>query len=296
MREVGSMVGRGRVIGLGVLVALGGLLGAACGGGSAKTASAPAQLARRAAPSFGAAPHVGGSDLAVTAVDVPRLSQKVIKTATLSLQVSRGTLGDRLQEATLVASRHGGFVSSSETVDGKVPSAMLVLRIPSTEFEGALGELRGIGRVERQHISGQDVTAQFVDLQARLRNWQAQEVVLLRLMAKSTSITDSLRVQNQLQDVQLQIEEIEGQLRVLNDQTALSTITLALSEPSAAPAHTASPSFARAWSRAVHGIGVVLSGMVVAAGYLAPFGVLALIGMIGWAGYRRIRRPVAPTA
>jgi hypothetical protein len=226
---------------------------------------------------------------------LPQLQAKIIKSGNLSLDVKRGTFGERVQEATLVASRHGGYVASSESSSGKLPSGTLVLRVPANQFEAAIGELRDLGKVKGQRISGQDVTSQFVDLQARLRNWQAQETVLLRLMAKSASITDSLRVQNQLQDVQLQIEEIQGQLRVLNDQTALSTITLALTEAPAVPA-SPGPSFLRAWNRAVHGVAVILSGMVVAAGYLAPFALMALAGLLGWAGYRRLRTRAVPSA
>jgi hypothetical protein len=69
-----------------------------------------------------------------------------------------------------------------------------------------------------------------VDLQARLRNWEAQEAVLLRLMAGANSIEDSNVVQRQLQDVQLAIEGSRGQLRALQDQTEISTISISMSE------------------------------------------------------------------
>jgi hypothetical protein len=123
------------------------------------------------------------------------------------------------------------------------------------EFEAALGELRRLGKIVSQSISGQDVTGQVVDLQARLRNWEAQEAVLLQLMAKATSIEDSIVVQRQLQDVQLAIEEIKGQLRALQGQTDFSTISLSLSEAGfVPPRRKSSLSFGRAWELAVlHG-------------------------------------------
>jgi hypothetical protein len=291
------MTRRGRMAGFGLVVATAGLLGAACSGGVSST-SAGAGVAAKGGREFQAS-RIPGSESAaggqLSVAGLPQLQAKIIKSGNLSLDVKRGTFGERVQEATLVASRHGGYVASSESSSGKLPSGTLVLRVPANQFEAAIGELRDLGKVKGQRISGQDVTSQFVDLQARLRNWQAQETVLLRLMAKSASITDSLRVQNQLQDVQLQIEEIQGQLRVLNDQTALSTITLALTEAPAVPA-SPGPSFLRAWNRAVHGVAVVLSGMVVAAGYLAPFALMALAGLLGWAGYRRLRTRAVPSA
>ena len=118
-----------------------------------------------------------------------------------------GTFADRFQDAIQVAGRHGGFVASSQSTRSAHPTGTIVLRVPSDQFEAALGELKGLGSVSAEEVSGQDVTSQYVDLQARLRNWEAQETVLLDLMTKSASIDDSIKVQRSLQDVQLQIEQ-----------------------------------------------------------------------------------------
>ena len=123
------------------------------------------------------------------------------KTAVLSIRIREGSFETRAQDITIIASRHGGFIASSRTSGGKFLSGTIVLRIPASQFEIALGELKALGKVTGEQISGEDVTAQFVDLQARLRNWEAQEDVLLKLMAKSKSIEESLKVQRALQDV-----------------------------------------------------------------------------------------------
>src|SRR5207249_4337853 len=99
-------------------------------------------------------------------------------TGNLSLDVSKGTFDDRFQQATLIAGRHGGFVASSQTSQERRRSGTLIIRVPADQFEAALGELRGLGKVTTQAVSGSDVTPQFVDLQARLRNWETQESVL----------------------------------------------------------------------------------------------------------------------
>jgi hypothetical protein len=162
-------------------------------------------------------------------------------------------------------------------------------------FELALGDLRDLGRVEAQSIRGQDVTAEFVDLQARLRNWEAQESVLLRLMSRATTVEQTLRVQRELQDVQLQIEELRGQLRVLNNQTSMGTIEVSMRE-AGAPLHPGRKAegggltLGEAWDDAVDGFVGVLASVVIGLGYLIPIIALAALG---WIGYRRLRPRVA---
>ena len=225
---------------------------------------------------------------------LPGISQKIIKTAGVSVQVKKGTFQESFQEATMVASRHGGFVSSSSTAQARQRSGELVIRVPASEFEAALGELKSLGTVRNERLSGQDVTAQFVDLQARLRNWEAQEEVLLRLMRQSKTIEDSLKVQRTLQDVQLAIEEIRGQLRVLEDQTDLSTITVSVIEAGAAATKPKEGlTFVRAWRQAIHAIATVLGAVVVGLGYILPIVLIGFALLLMWLGYRRLRPRMA---
>jgi hypothetical protein len=255
------------------------------------------------APGVAASPGVtehdgstGGGSFAAPAGALPEVGARVVKTASVTLQVKDGTFDDWFQQATMVASRHGGYVASSDTAEGKLRSGTLVIRVPASEFESTLAELKGLGTVRQERLSGQDVTSQFVDLDARLRNWQAQESVLLGLMAKATNIADSIRVQNQLQDVQLQIEELKGQLRVLSDQADLSTITLAVSEKGFVVPEPPSPtSLAGAWHAAVHGFVGVLAAVVVGLGYLIPISALLLLVAVGVRVLRpRIRAEARP--
>jgi hypothetical protein len=151
--------------------------------------------------------------------------------------------------------------------------------------------------VKGQGISGSDVTSQFVDLQARLRNWETQESVLLKLLAKSKTIDESIKVQRALQDVQLAIEEIRGQLRVLSDQTDFSTISLSMREagPVVEPPHK-QPSLVRAWHEALDGFLAVIAAVVIGIGYLLPVALIGLAIFLGWWGYRRRYRPRAAPA
>jgi hypothetical protein len=221
----------------------------------------------------------------------------VIKTARLSLTVRPGTFQERFQQATAIAGGHGGFVASSGTSEGKLRSGSLVLRVPARDFETAMGEIRRLGRVRSQSISGEDVTGRIVDLQARLRNWQAQEAVLLRLMAKATSIEDSIVVQRQLQEVQLQIEQIKGQLGALEDQTEFSTISVSLSEAGFVPPKEEPKglSFGRAWELATRGFVAVLAAVLVGLGYIVPILMLGAALAASVLAYRRLRRVPTPS-
>lgn len=242
-------------------------------------------------------PTYGGAQGSAPAVpppatggQLPLVGPQIVKTAQVTLVVKKGRFDSAFQQASLVASRYAGYIDSSSTAGGDAKSGRLQIRVPARSFERALQELRALGTVEGEKVSGQDVTADYVDLQARIRTWEAQESVLLKLMAQASTVADTLRVQRELQDVQLTIERLKGQLRVLNDQTENSTIALSLREEGAVTKQTKAapwlPSFGEAWRDTVRGFLGVAFSVVIGLGYLIPIGILALIA---WFGYRRLR-------
>ncbi|HEX2031771.1 MAG TPA: DUF4349 domain-containing protein [Actinomycetota bacterium] len=267
-----------------------GVVAAACSGGGAgggapqsegDGAASTTGLAREADAAPGAEPGGLGSAPAGAAA-LPPLGPSVIKTAELELQVPRDGLDEAVSEVTTVAAAAGGFLLSSTTAEGGGGVATLVVRVPSARFERTLGRIRGVGEVRTEHVSGEEVGQEFVDLEARLRNFAAQQAVLLRLMDQAATITDTIRVQNELQGVQLEIERIRGRLRYLRDQTALGTVTVRLTEEGVAAAGR----FAKAWDRAVELFQGVVSALIVAGGVVVPFGLMAAAGLVG---YRRLR-------
>jgi hypothetical protein len=137
------------------------------------------------------------------------------------------------------------------------------------------------------------VTAQFIDLQARLRIARARRTVLLGLQSQATTIPEVLTVQRQLDNVQLQIEQIQGNLNFINDQVAEATIRVELHEQDAAPRpetnSVENPSLGSAWDRAVQGFLNVISAVVIGLGYLIPIGILVLAGLLVMLAVRRRR-------
>ncbi|HYI46312.1 MAG TPA: DUF4349 domain-containing protein, partial [Actinomycetota bacterium] len=138
--------------------------------------------------------------------DALPLGSSVIKTADLELEIAKEDFGSAVRAATTVAERYGGFIVSSSVDDARRGSASATLRVPAEDFATALGALRELGSVEREELGGEDVSQELIDLEARLRNYRAQERVLLNLMAEARSVADTIRVQNQLSGIQLEVE------------------------------------------------------------------------------------------
>jgi hypothetical protein len=208
--------------------------------------------------------------------ELPAIGPDVIKTAELDVEVARDGLGDAMSTATTVATRYQGFVVATSTRGSESRRGTMVLRVPADRFEEALNDLRGLGEVEGQEVLGEDVSEEFVDLEARLRHLQAQERVMLALFDEAVAVADTIRIQNELSGVQLQIEELRGRLRYLHDQTTLSTISVTLAEEGAA----IPGALDRAWARALDGFLSVVAGLVVAIGYALPFSLLALVALL----------------
>lgn len=215
---------------------------------------------------------------------LPRLGPTVIKKAYLDIEVAHDKFQSAMLDGATIASEHGGYVLSTEVTDADEGFGSVVIRVPAEEFESALVAAQELGDVQRNTVSGQDVGEEFVDLQARLRNFEAQEAVLLRLMARTTTIRETIDVQEELTQIQLEVERIKGRLRFLEDQTSFGTITIDLHEAGAVIARTST--IERAWERAASVALSIVSGLIVSAGAAIPVALLALIAL---AIYRLLR-------
>jgi hypothetical protein len=154
--------------------------------------------------------------------------------------------------------------------------------------------LSQVGLVQATSVTGKDVTAEFVDLNARLQNLTLQRTQLRALMTKATTIAETLTVQSHLQDVQLQIEQIQGQLNYLSNQVAESTIRVSLHEKNAPhpvqqTTTVRNPSLGTAFDRAVQGFLNIIAAIVVGLGYLIPLAILALVVWLITLAVRRRR-------
>lgn len=259
--------------------------------------SAPGEAASTAgAPPV--SPVVGPTELGGPPVPeaVATGNSRVIKTASVSLSVGKGKLSGAHQSALEAVSTAGGWVQSSQTADDQ---ASYVLKVPGDKLDGVMGQLRKLGDVRSESIQGQDVSAEYVDLEARLRHWRAQEAVFVELMGKAKTIGETIQIQQQLSSVQQQIEQLEGRRRFLEGQTAYSTINLSvLVDGAVAKVDTepASPTtLARAWDRAAGATLAVLGGTLVVLGVVVPLALVLGVPALILLSVRRRRSP-APVA
>ncbi|MGH2786491.1 MAG: DUF4349 domain-containing protein [Actinomycetota bacterium] len=222
----------------------------------------------------------------VNSSTLPGLGPTVIKKAFLDIEVAHNDFQSAMQEGSTIAGEHGGYVLSTEVTDAEEGFGSVVIRVPSEEFESALVAAQQLGDVQRNTVSGQDVGEEFVDLHARLRNFEAQEAVLLRLMRRTTTIRETIDVQEELTQIQLEVERIKGRLRFLEDQTSFGTITIELREAGAVIARPTT--IERAWERAASVALAIVSGLIVSAGAAIPVVLLALIALAVY----RIARPL----
>ena len=227
----------------------------------------------------------GGGDQAaappapVSASRLPTAGPSVIKTGEIRVRVPNGEFRRSVQDVVSIAGRYpGGFVLSTSIGGGDARFGTIVIRVPARSFERALTELEGLGEVKSENVTGQDVTQEFIDLEARLRNARSQEAVLLRLMNKASTVTDTIRVQSELQTAQLEIERLTGQLRYLEDQTSLGTLTVSLVEAGAAPKPAGT--LQRAWKQAIENTLGVVAAVIVGAGVVIPIALLVLIALL----------------
>jgi len=155
----------------------------------------------------------------------------IIYTGDISLVV-RDTR-EAMDNITQIAAEQGGFVSGSNVFEsGDALRGSMTIRIPAERYQDTLSQLREMSlRVERESTSSQDVTEEFTDLQARKTNLEVAEKALQELLEERQRIgstSDILEVHRELTNIRGQIEQIEGRLRYLANQAALSTITIQL--------------------------------------------------------------------
>jgi hypothetical protein len=281
------------------------------GSGSATTAPAPEkQAANGGGSAVGDITHseaaVAGQGQAASLRSHDALSQMpstVIKTGRLSIRLGRDGLSKSIDRAQQVVDSYGGFISSSTISSGKHETSTIVLRVPAARFDAAMRQLRapGLGAVRSEQVSGEDVGQQLVDLSARARNLRAQSRALIRLMNQAVTVSDTIKIQNELFDIQGQIEELDGRLRYLHDQADMSTITMLLAPPAAAHHHPGQATaigsaLRRSWQRATD----VVTAVIVGAGVVIPIAVLALVALLAgrWllpAVRRRTSPPIETT-
>ena len=248
--------------------------------------------------------------------------REVIATATATLEVAAGAGAARAAADAIAAAAEaaGGYVESlsvdgsaadnraaggTEVTQGDVMTIMpypaagtwVTVRVPADQLPAVMADLDELGDVTASQITRQDVTTQAVDLRARVESAQASVARLTELMAQAGSVADLIAAESALAERQAELESWQQQLEYLDQQVALSSLTVSIVAPTEAV--EADPAgFGDGLIAGWNGLIATLNGIVIALGFLLPWlAVAAVAWLVVWLvlrGIRRRRRAATP--
>jgi hypothetical protein len=228
--------------------------------------------------------------------------RRIIRRATLEMESS--DVERSLARLAEVVEAAGGYVAGTDaqTDSAGTVRARVTAHVPPDRFGRVLGELDGVGRVTTRRIGGEDVSEEFVDLQARIRNLERHEAQLVGFMTRAQKVSDLLALEAEIARVRGEVERLLGRIRFLKARTEMATVQVNIGR--ALVPGPADDGLARVWAEIRAALREAwlaafraVAEAVVLAVRMSPLLTLALAG---WALYRRWARrrvlavPAAP--
>ena len=172
----------------------------------------------------------GGGDLPSLAGNLEIAQREVISLASVSIEVEE--VETAITEVRLIAEGLGGFVEQlSSSGEPERQQAQLTIRVPQAQFFPALERIEALGKVRGRTVGSEDVSEQFIDLEARLKSSLREEQSLLSLLEKAETVSEILTIERELSRVRSEIERFQGQLNFLERRVELATISVSLFPP-----------------------------------------------------------------
>ena len=216
----------------------------------------------------------------------------IIRIGTMSIEVEK--FDDAAAKVTDIVKRNGGYISnttSSQNSSGK-KQGTLVLKVPADKYDGLIAEVSTVGKVMNQNINANDITEEYIDLEARLKTQRELEARLLKLLAEKTArLTDVVEVEQKLASVRQIIESIDGKMRHMRNQSEMSTLTLSLYEPAILQTSSGGGFFyelGQGIKKGLRGFTEILSGMITL--FIALLPIIILVLIIFWIIRRIIKK------
>ncbi len=225
--------------------------------------------------------------------------RRIVHTANANLVVA--TFEGVPASVASMAERFGGYVAKSDIYGqpGQPQRGTWTIRVPVENYEGLLSETRQLGELRSLTSNSKDVSDEFYDLEARIRNKQKTEARIVALLEEATgNLEQVLVVEEKLDQVREEVERMQGRLRVLADQTSLATINLSVEQVIDVPP-AEEPTYRSRVSQAFHkslgaliSLGADVSILIIGlAPWIAVLAVLGLAsGLVAWLGWRIARR------
>ena len=234
--------------------------------------------------------------------DVPEVTNRmVIKTGTMNLETEK--YDESINQINDYVKKAGGFITnsgSSVNASGK-KQGTVTIRITSEKYDVMIKDMSIFGKVLNSQINGNDVTSEYIDLQARMNTQSELEKRLLSLLSEKTAkLTDVVEVEEKLSSVRQNIEQTQGRMKFLKNQTDFSTLTVSVYEPSLMTTSSGGGFFyeiGRGFSKGLKGFTEILSGMITFSIALLPVIILlAALGYIAIIFYKRSKSRRIKTA
>lgn len=218
---------------------------------------------------------------------VENVDQKIIKTGNLSLHVEdvRAAVDQIKAKMTEL---EGNIDSSSVTRYEDSYTGYLTLRVPSDQFETTMMALKELALyTDSEDTNAENITEVYMDTQARLENYQAEEQQYQDILDKAVTIDEILQVTNALADVRYQIESLESTIKYYDSNVSYSTINVTLTEDASVSAVNETWRPLSTIREAFSGWFVFLQDVIDAGIYLVVFlWPIALI-LVGWLWLRK---------
>ena len=271
------------------------------------------QTMESAAPTAGAPPmaeadmkagnaQVADQAVVFTATSVPQAAPQLAKRASLKLVVA--SMDQALEQVLAIAKAQQGDLLNlqNQTPSSRSPHvAQVQIRVPQAHLEATLADLTKLGTIEQQTVTAEDVSTQLVDFQARLRNLRKTEEMLIEIMDRSGTMPEVLQVSQELSNVRASIEQVDAQLKALQNRVAYTTIDVALEAAIAEvpPRQELQPQLQNTWQQARYSMQGFTVGLVKVGLWLLAYSPYLLIVAIAIGLSQRLwRRPatVQPTS
>ena len=209
------------------------------------------------------------------------IETKIIKTASITLEAT--DVSGSVETLKNIAAQNGGYISSTNVQNGynNRLTGSVVIRVPQAQFETALTGVKAIGNVKSSSTLGEDVTEEYVDIQAQKTSYQNQLSQYNEIMKKAVKVSDVIEIQQQIDRVQTQLNQLEGRLKYLNSRIDLSTISVNLQEPEPVGGETGH-NFITTINEGITGFFGMIDAIVILLFTLLP---LIILGAIGYGIY-----------
>ncbi|MEP7146300.1 MAG: DUF4349 domain-containing protein [bacterium] len=209
------------------------------------------------------------------------MNRMIIKSGNMNIEIDKFDESEKKINEEVI--KVNGYITNSHSsldASGK-KQGVIEVRIPADKYDAFIQSISSVGKVMLQKISGNDVTEEYIDLDARQKTQKELEKRLLELLSvKTARLTDVVEVEEKLSAVRENIERTEGRMRFLKDQSAFSTLSINLFEPSLLQTSSGGGFFyeiGQAFKKGLTGFTEVLSGLVIFMVAVTPLLFLAMV-------------------